>query len=373
MSHSGYYIGLMSGTSADGVDLALVSFNEKNVELISHYYQAYNQALAQKIIELYSPSINEIDRLGQLSVELAHFFAQAIQELLAQQKMSPKDIIAIGCHGQTIRHRPAKSEYINYPFTLQIGCSQTLACLTGIRTIGDFRTKDMALGGQGAPLVPAFHRYLFNELQQDAFIVNLGGIANITYLPEDKQQSVLGFDTGPANALLDAWCLQHTGKSFDQDGNWGAQGAISQPLLTELLSDPYFALPAPKSTGREYFTLDWLSQYLSCYNLAAVDVQATLVALTAHSVANAINKLSPKAFVYLCGGGIHNKQCYKQLKQQLSCHTLNSINTLKLNNNAFEAMAFAWLAFAYDKKFYGNIPTVTGASKQTVLGIEYTS
>ncbi len=373
MSKARYYIGVMSGTSADGVDLALVTFNQQKAELISHYYQPYDKTLKDKITQLYLPSDNEIDRLGQLDIELAHFFANAINLFIRQEKLTTSDVIAIGCHGQTIRHRPANSEDIAYPFTLQIGCNQTLACLTGIRTIGDFRTKDIALGGQGAPLVPAFHQYLFQKQTQDVVVVNLGGIANITYLPKDKQQTVIGFDTGPANALLDAWCLQHTGQNFDQDGAWGAQGQINQVLLDKLLTDAYFTLPAPKSTGREYFNLHWLARYLADFDISAIDVQATLAALTANSVTNAINELSPKVFVYLCGGGVNNKQCYKQIKQQLKSHRISTIDALELNNNAFEAMAFAWLAFAYDKKIYGNIPTVTGARKQVVLGVEYTS
>ncbi len=254
---------------------------------------------------------------------------------------------------------------------MQIGCNQTLACLTNSRVIGDFRTKDVALGGQGAPLVPAFHRSLLPENQHDTFIVNMGGIANITFLPCNKAHRVLGFDTGPANALLDEWCIKHTGKRFDDQGKWAAQGTINTTLLNLLLSDPYFSLPAPKSSGREYFNLDWLVSYLTEFTLPPVDVQATLTALTAYSIAKEINKLSPKSFVYLCGGGINNTTCYKLLEQQLNHHSIQSINSLNLNNKAFEAMAFAWLGYAYDKKIYGNIPTVTGASKQAVLAVEF--
>jgi len=372
MTEKHLYIGLMSGTSADGVDLALVDFNNGNGKLIAHDYQGYNEQLHQKIIRLYSPNGNEIDRAATLSVELAHYFSEVIERFIAKQKINKANIIAIGNHGQTIRHRPLKTTSIAYPFTMQIGCNQTLACLTGIRVIGDFRTKDVVLGGQGAPLVPAFHQYLLSNPIQDTFIVNLGGIANITFLPEDKQQAIIGFDTGPANALLDDWCFKHTGNRFDESGKWSAQGKINQPLLTKLLSDNYFSLPPPKSTGREYFTLAWLEEILADTSLLPVDIQATLCALTAYSIANEINKLSAKSLVYLCGGGIHNKECYKLIKQLLSGHTVNNIHTINLNNNAFEAMAFAWLAFAYDKKIYGNIPTVTGARKACVLGVEFT-
>ncbi|WP_206485238.1 anhydro-N-acetylmuramic acid kinase [Thalassotalea sp. G2M2-11] len=370
MNPAKYYIGIMSGTSADGVDLALVDFSNHEVSLIDHHYQAYHDELAHDITSLYSTGDNEIERMGALSVELALFFSQAVNQLLTNNHLTSSDIIAIGNHGQTIRHRPPQADK-QYPFTLQIACHQTLACLTGIRTIGDFRTKDIALGGQGAPLVPAFHRYLFAKQQQDVFIANLGGIANITFLPQDRDQAVIGFDTGPANALLDLWCLKHTGNRVDNNGDWAAQGQVSNALLDDLLSDPYFALAPPKSTGREYFTYQWLEQYLSHYDISAVDVQATLSALTAQSLSMAIKQLSPKSFVYLCGGGIHNKHCYKQIKQYLSEHSVQTINTLNLNNNAFEAMAFAWLAFAYDKKIYGNIPTVTGAQCETILGVAF--
>jgi anhydro-N-acetylmuramic acid kinase len=371
MKKSIYYIGIMSGTSADGVDLALVDFSSGKIKLNAHFYQAYSDELQQKITQLYTPSSNEIDRLGCLDIELAHYFSQVIKKLLNQENITAKDIVAIGCHGQTIRHRPLKEQNISHPFTLQIGCNQTLACLTGIDVIGDFRTKDIALGGQGAPLVPAFHQYLFSGQQQDTFIVNMGGIANITFLPKDDNKDIIGFDTGPANALLDAWCFKNTKERYDKNGDWGSQGNVNESLLTDLLADKYFMAPSPKSTGREYFNLTWLTSYLTNYSLSAIDIQATLTALTAHSIANEIKNLSPKSFVYLCGGGIENKHCYKLLKHELINHSVNSINSLNLNNNAFEAMAFAWLAYAYDKKIYGNMPTVTGANNKTVLGVKY--
>ena len=371
MANKNYYIGIMSGTSADGVDLALVDFSSGNAQFKAHFYQAFSDQLNQKIIALYSPEQNEIDRMGNLGVELAHYFCQAIKQLLLQERLAPEDIAAIGCHGQTIRHRPLTNNEIQHPFTIQIGCNQTLACLTNIKVIGDFRTKDIALGGQGAPLVPAFHQYLFSQRQQDTFIVNMGGIANITFLPQQANKPVVGFDTGPANALLDEWCFKHTGKRYDENGHWASQGTVNEELLSALLTDQYFSLPSPKSTGREYFNLAWLTPYLANFSLKPVDVQATLSALTAYTIAQQVNKLSPKSFVYLCGGGIENNHCYKLLKHQLNNHSVNLINSLNLNNNAFEAMAFAWLAFAYDKKIYGNMPTVTGASKKTILGIKF--
>jgi anhydro-N-acetylmuramic acid kinase len=372
MTKAKFYIGLMSGTSADGIDLALVDFNSGTTELIASYYQAYDNATRQKITELYQPSNNEIDRAFSLDKTLARQFSTAIKNLLQQENLLPDNIIAIGNHGQTIRHRPTKNTLIDDPFTLQIGCNQTLAVLTGIRVIGDFRTKDVALGGQGAPLVPAFHQYLLPATQNDTFLVNIGGIANITFLPKvNSSENILGFDTGPGNALIDAWCFEHSGNRFDSNGNWGKSGTIDQTLLMQLLSDDYFSLSAPKSTGREYFTLQWLKHFIGPLNILPEDVQATLTALTAYSISADIKNLSNSADVYLCGGGIENEFCYKLIEQQLNEFNVNKINSLNLNNNALEAMAFAWLAFAYDKKIYGNIPAVTGASKSAVLGCEF--
>jgi anhydro-N-acetylmuramic acid kinase len=374
MTKAKLYIGLMSGTSADGIDLALVDFSSGKTKLIASYYQAYDDATRQKITALYQPSHNEIDRAFSLDITLAHQFSDAIEKLLQQENLVTDDIAAIGNHGQTIRHRPTQNSEIEAAFTLQIGCNQTLAVLTGIRVIGDFRTKDVALGGQGAPLVPAFHQFLLPPAQHDTFLVNIGGIANITFLPkENSSKNVIGFDTGPGNALLDAWCFQHTGYRFDNNGDWGSSGKINQTLLMQLLNDDYFALPAPKSTGREYFTLSWLDHFIAPLNITAVDVQATLTALTAYSISAEIKKVSNSANVYLCGGGIDNIFCYKLLEQELNNFNVCTIHSLKLNNNALEAMAFAWLAFAYDKKIYGNIPAVTGARKSTVLGCEFFS
>ncbi len=371
MTDKNYYIGLMSGTSADGVDLALVDFSSDEVDLVASFYQAYDDKTHHQITQLYSPSLNEIDQAFSLDVKLAQIFSKAINTFLQQENLQNTDIIAIGNHGQTIRHRPTINQNITNAFTLQIGCNQTLAVLTGIRVIGGFRTKDMALGGQGAPLVPAFHQFLIPQQERDTFVVNIGGIANITYLPKDSSKTILGFDTGPGNALLDAWCLKYQNKRYDKNGDWASSGKVSRELLNSLLSDNYFSLSAPKSTGREYFNLDWLTHHLANVYINPVDVQATLTALTATSIANDIKSISHTGDVYLCGGGIENKQCYKQLKQELDSFCVNTIHSLKLNNDALEAMAFAWLAFAYDKKIYGNIPVVTGASKKAVLGCAF--
>ncbi|MGB1201351.1 MAG: anhydro-N-acetylmuramic acid kinase [Cognaticolwellia aestuarii] len=369
------YIGLMSGTSADGIDLALVEFDTEQsqqangAKLIASYYQAYDNATHQKITRLYNASDNEIDRAGSLNIELAQLFAHAIEQFLQQEKLSPTDITAIGCHGQTIRHRPTISQFASTPFTLQIGCLQTLALLTGIRVVGDFRTKDIALGGQGAPLVPAFHQAIFGSTENDVFIVNIGGIANITFLPKNSPENTTGFDTGPGNALMDYWFAQHQAGRFDMQGKWADSGNICQDLLHTLLDEPYFRQPAPKSTGREYFNAQWLAKFIGKNAIKPADVQATLTALTAETIAQQINKLSTKSDVYLCGGGVENNVLVSLLNHKLSKHQVMNTQSKNINSDSLEAMAFAWLAFAFDKNIFGNIPAVTGASKPAVLGI----
>jgi len=379
-----YYIGLMSGTSADGIDLALVSFDENNkLEHHAGYYQAYSDETAAKITSLYNPSNDEVDRAFELDVELAQLFAKAVNDFLAQEQLSHKNIIAIGSHGQTIRHRPQAV----HPFTLQIGCCQTLATLTNIRVIGQFRHKDMALGGQGAPLVPAFHQTIFSENNidngSDVFVVNIGGISNLTFLPANKNLKVIGYDTGTGNGLMDEWFQLHNPKSshkYDKNGDWAASGKINNDLLTKLLSDDYFQLAPPKSTGREYFHLSWLEKQLSqVKSVSNQDVQATLTAFTAITIVNAIKQHSSngisKTKVYLCGGGVHNKSLKSQLNQQLLLAAKNYelllTNHKDIDSDQLEAIAFAWLAFAYDKKFLSSMSTVTGASKNCTLGNLY--
>jgi anhydro-N-acetylmuramic acid kinase len=383
-----YYIGLMSGTSADGIDLALVEFIESTEakaqpKLLASYYQAYSTSIAEKITSLYKPNDNEIDRAFELDVELAQCFSQAITALLIQENLTADDIIAIGSHGQTIRHRPLAAN----PFTLQIGCCQTLACLTAIRVIGQFRVKDIALGGQGAPLVPAFHQQLFVEKNKNVFVVNIGGIANISFLPaQTSAQQVMGFDTGPGNALLDDWFKVHHVNAtvhYDKNGVWAKQGQVNQALLKQLLNDDYFALTAPKSTGREYFHLAWLNKQLAQYaeeenqTLSAPDVQATLTGFTAITIVNDIKRLAENGRVYLCGGGVHNQQLVDEIKQLLfRDNCLNRFELLSTSANGvdgdlLEAIAFAWLAYAYDNKLPSNMPSVTGASKSCTLGAAF--
>lgn len=384
-----YYLGLMSGTSADGIDLALVTFDENNkLEHHASYYQAYTNQTAAKITALYcaennNPLNNEIDRAFELDVELAHLFANAINTFLIQERLSCDDIIAIGSHGQTIRHRPL----VKNPFTLQIGCCQTLATLTNIRVIGQFRRKDMALGGQGAPLVPAFHQTIFSENSikngSDIFVVNIGGIANLTYLPATNKLTVIGYDTGTGNALMDDWFRLHNADNktnYDKNGDWAAKGKVNDNLLKQLLSDDYFQLAPPKSTGREYFNLSWLKIQLSHVEpIKSQDVQATLTALTAITIVDAIKHHHTNANnitkVYLCGGGAHNKTLKSHINQLLMLeknqYELLITNQKGIDGDQLEAVAFAWLAFAYDKKLLSSMPAVTGASRGCTLGTAY--
>jgi len=381
MNKAQLYIGLMSGTSADGIDLALVDFSEKTPKLVASYYQAYNQDIHRKITSLYNPADNEIDRAFSLNNELAHVFAQAINTFLQQQKLHSGDIVAIGNHGQTIRHRPNQT----HPFTLQVGCCQTLACLTQIKVIGQFRQKDIALGGQGAPLVPAFHQVIFNNENHDVFVVNIGGIANISYLPSlnaiKQGKTLIGYDSGTGNALMDDWFVfnkanHNSNKHYDDNGHWAATGTANSVLLQQLLNDNYFKLPAPKSTGREYFNLIWLHKKLAhptikALNLSAADIQATLLQFTAITISNEIKSISLQAKVYFCGGGIHNKALKSELNQLLTGYEILITDHKGVDADSLEAMAFAWLAYAYNKKIFSNSPAVTGASQKTTLGCAF--
>lgn len=374
MNNKELYIGLMSGTSADGVDIALVDFSNNKNLLVSSDYLAYPSHLREKIISLYLPTNNEIDLSQALHVELAHFFADVIKQFLQKEKINSEDIFAIGNHGQTIRHRPSQQ----YPFTLQIGCSQTLATLTNIRVIGDFRKKDMVYGGQGAPLVPAFHQNIFSSIEYDTFIVNIGGIANITYLPKNTDQPILGFDTGPGNGLMDTWYNEKKSVSYDQNGDWAAQGQLNNTLLTNMLSDEYFHKAPPKSTGREYFHLAWLKQHLlNTYQkeqpIKDIDVQTTLTYLTAITISNEIKKITTSGHIYLCGGGTLNKTLVSFINTLLTNFSVKKTNDIGIDSDALEAMAFAWFAYAFDNKITGNVPSVTGADKAVVLGVEFFS
>lgn len=360
------YIGLMSGTSMDGVDVALVDFSTHHPHLLDCQTFSYPKELLSNLHRLCAPSANEIVLMGRMDRAVADFFAQATLSVLKDNYIRPDQVIAIGSHGQTIRHVP----FGEHCFSLQIGDPNTISSLTGIDVIADFRRKDIALGGQGAPLVPAFHQSVFGNTNQSRIVVNIGGIANITYLPKVKSHLVVGYDTGPGNTLLDAWCKQHTGREYDAKGEWAAQGLISPQLLEQFCSHNYFEKPAPKSTGRELFNLQWLEQQLALYSdtLDPQVVQATLTMFTSRTIVQEIVRFEDVEQIYVCGGGAKNEFLMECLESQLHECELLTTEALGIPPDAVEAMAFAWLAYAHINHLNGSISSVTGASRDAVLG-----
>lgn len=364
---SNLFIGLMSGTSADGIDAALVDFSGPRPRLIASHYTPYDLKLRKQILDLCHPGNNEIERLGELDIMLADVFADAVSTLLKESGINANKITAIGSHGQTIRHAPHQT----HRFTMQIGDPNTIAAKTNITTVADFRRKDIALGGQGAPLVPAFHRSLFHSETTNRAIVNIGGIANITLLSKDANDHIIGFDTGPGNALMDYWIHTHQEATHDQNGAWAAEGKVNDALLNQMLADAYFKLAAPKSTGREYFNAQWLQQQLESFSekITPIDVQATLTELTATSIANAVKQHLKNGEIYICGGGAHNAHLISRIKTHTSpAFIVKTTEVLGVHPDWVEAIAFAWLAQQTINKKSGNLPSVTGAWRSAILG-----
>lgn len=354
MSISDIYIGLMSGTSLDGIDVAAIDFSQ-NLTIMATHSEAIPDSLKKKILQLTQPNPNELDLMGKVDIELGKLFAKATNTLLQNAKLSKEQIQAIGSHGQTIRHRP------EFGFTLQIGDANVIAEHTGITTVADFRRRDMAANGQGAPLVPAFHNAVLHNPLQDRILLNIGGMANITYLPADKSTNILGFDTGPGNVLMDAWIQQNRGLSYDNDGKWAQSGNCNPELLKKLLTLPYFQEAPPKSTGREQFHLDWLLKQLNGFALSPEDTQATLLELTATSIVNAIqNHVFSHSFeLFVCGGGSRNSILMERLIQLLPNHNVRTTNTVGIDADWMEAAAFAWLAKRCIEGKTGNNTAVT--------------
>ncbi len=358
------YIGVMSGTSLDGIDVAAIRINEQFSFLAADCIKI-PEDLRQQILMLTQPGNNEIEQMGRLDIALGKLFATAVNQLIHKNSIDRKSIAAIGCHGQTIRHRPEAG------FTLQIGDPNTVAEQTGLTTVADFRRRDLANGGQGAPLVPAFHNNLFRSAESDRVILNIGGMANITVLPATPSSLVTGFDTGPGNILSDAWIYGHSGASFDQNGNWARAGAVNKTLLQHLLSLPFFSEAAPKSTGREQFHIGWIQQVIqeNKLQIAAADVQATLLELTACSIADAINSqhlADPE--LYICGGGVHNSTLIERLHELTNTTHIATTEKLALHPDWVEASAFAWLAHQTLNQLSGNLPSVTGSKDERILG-----
>jgi anhydro-N-acetylmuramic acid kinase len=365
------YLGLISGTSADGIDVALVRFADDDAharcELVLGNTYRWDGAIRSRLVELgQGGDCTSLDEVGSLDVRIAQAFADAALALLDAAGVAPAQVRALGSHGQTVRHRPEA----NFPFTMQLGDGNVIAERTGITTIADFRRRDVAAGGHGAPLLPALHAALLRADGEDRAVLNLGGIANLTLLPKDG--AVRGFDTGPANALLDAWCERHTGASFDADGAFAASGRLDEALLGALLDEPWFALPPPKSTGREQFHLAWLQARLDDAKRMAQDVQATLLELTAVSIATALRTIQPgTARLLVCGGGVHNPRLLQRIGAHLPGMIVESTAAHGVDPDFVEAMGFAWLARETLALRPGNLPAVTGARGTRVLGAIY--
>ena len=359
----------MSGTSLDGVDLVIVDFANEKPRLVAASLLPFPDSLRAELLELCQPGDDEIDRLGRADTALGLFIGAGLRDLLAEKGIERGRIRALGSHGQTVRHRPQRP----HPFTLQIGDPNVIAELAGVPVVADFRRRDLAAGGQGAPLVPAFHAAVFGS-SNDRVVVNIGGMANITLLPGGRPDAASGFDTGPGNVLLDAWAQRHLGTPIDEDGAWAAQATPDPALLARLLADPYFAQPPPKSTGREYFNLAWLQAHLN-HSLAPASIQATLTELTAATIARGIamaQQMRPKS-VLVCGGGRRNGWLMNRLAAALPDVTVTTTDSHGLDGDWVEATAFAWLARQRLMGLAGNLAAVTGAAGPRVLGAIYSA
>jgi len=359
------YLGLMSGTSADGIDAALVQFPaEGGCRFVDGLTVPWEPRLRTRLVALgQGGELDSLDALGDVDARIGLAFAEAAAALLVHSGIDAAHVAAIGSHGQTVRHRPSSAP----AFTLQLGDASRIAERTGITTVADFRRRDVAAGGQGAPLMPAFHLAMLGAADEDRAVLNLGGIANLTLIPRDG--ALLGFDTGPANALLDAWCEQHTGKAFDADGIFAASGVVDAALLARWRSDPWFALPPPKSTGREQFHLAWMQTHLDDGERSTADVQATLLELTVATVADALLRTLPDARrLLVCGGGVRNGQLMARLAARLPGVAVESSAMHGLDPDYMEAMGFAWLAQRTLAGLPGNLPSVTGAAGPRILG-----
>jgi anhydro-N-acetylmuramic acid kinase len=357
------FVGLMSGTSLDGVDAALVEFAASAPTLVGTAYLPFPGPLKTELHTLQAPGPDELHRAATAGNALSRLYAQAVSALLSQANTPPAAISACGCHGQTIRHRPDAG------YTLQIGNPALLAELTGISVVADFRSRDVAAGGQGAPLVPAFHAAAFGTNDRNRVVVNVGGIANLSFLP--ARGPVTGFDTGPGNVLLDLWAQRHLRQEYDGAGAWAQSGAVLAEVLAGMLADPYFAARPPKSCGRDLFNSAWLEKF-SLQSAAARDVQATLAELSARSIADAVERHCPQAHeLYVCGGGARNLDLLGRLRRNLPQFSVDTTAALGTDPDWVEAIAFAWLARQTLTGLPGNLPAVTGAAGSRVLGAIY--
>ena len=366
------YIGLMSGTSLDGVDGVLAGFggHPGPVQVLAHCSRRFDAAQAAELLALNSPGgVDELQRAALAANALARLYSQVVTDLLAASATPREAVRAIAAHGQTVRHRPG--EFDGTGFTLQLNSPALLAELTGIDVIADFRSRDVAAGGSGAPLVPAFHRAVFGRPGESVAVLNLGGIANLTVLHADGATG--GFDCGPANLLLDLWCRRCTGRAYDDQGRWAASGQVIEPLLAGLLSEVFFSLAAPKSTGRDLFHAHWLDVHLSSFPTAhPQDVQATLSELTASVCARDVRLHAPQAGELLvCGGGAFNADLMGRIARRLPGVTVQPTDVRGMPALQVEACAFAWMASAFVARVPGNVSAVTGAAGPRILGALY--
>ncbi|MCY4214751.1 MAG: anhydro-N-acetylmuramic acid kinase [Gammaproteobacteria bacterium] len=356
------YLGAMTGTSVDGLDLALVEFVGGTIKLIAQNTFPLPSALRETLLRLGQGIGDNLDAFGEADAALGRFMGETACGFIASQGLTAQAVRAIGSHGQTVRHRPNNRN----AFTLQIGDPNRIAELTGVATVADFRRRDLAAGGQGAPLAPGFHAALFGDSRERRIVLNIGGISNITRLGTP----LLGFDTGPGNALMDPWCAKHQGAAFDEGGAWAATGQVDEPLLASLLNDPYLTQAPPKSTGREHYNLNWLNERLEP-GLRSEDVQRTLLEMTAASIANAIANWAPEAErIIVCGGGRLNTLLMQRLAA-LAKAAVDGADEHGWDGNAIEAAAFAWLAHQRLNSTPANVPSVTGASGPRVIGAIY--
>lgn len=360
---SGHFIGVMSGTSLDGIDVVLAAINESVVAQQASLSYPIPVAIKEDILAICQGQTLTLSQLGQLDTRLGRLFADAVLALMRQENVQPTDIVAIGCHGQTVWHEPTGEA----PNTLQIGDNNQIAAHTGVTVVGDFRRRDMALGGQGAPLVPAFHHALLAHPVERRMVLNIGGIANLSLLAPGVP--VRGYDTGPGNMLMDAWIWRQCGKPYDKDAQWASEGKVLLPLLQNMLSDLWFALPAPKSTGREYFNYGWLERHLARFQgLRPQDVQATLAELTAVTIAEQVLLSGGCERLLVCGGGARNPLLMARLAALLPGTEVSTTDAAGISGDDMEALAFAWLAWRTMSGLPGNLPSVTGACEATVLG-----
>ena len=373
-----YFIGLMSGTSLDGADGVLVDFSGDGLRVVAAATEPFIPAFRDELLALNTPTDNELHRAAHAGTQLAAVYARVVRQLLEKasvQGITASQIEAIGAHGQTVRHLPQRTsdEAGGAGYTIQLNNPALLAELTGIDVVADFRSRDVAAGGQGAPLVPAFHQSVFGRADASVTVLNLGGIANISVLPADRKADILGFDCGPGNALMDAWCHQHTGQLFDAGGDWAANGKLVPALLASLLDDPYFSAPPPKSTGRDLFSLTWLAAKLAPFGAERPqDIQNTLAELTASACISCVTSYGKDSTeLVVCGGGAFNTHLMERLQAGLPAMQVRASEAHDLPPLQVEAAAFAWLARQAVNRHPGNLASVTGAAGPRVLGAIY--